>query len=284
MSLLQPEEHDESRVITGTINDFSIRAIYLEMYFDNTLLASGTAFFVDSKKGPVMITNRHNLTGRHQETNQPLSLHGGVPNHACFQIIGSHEPFWYAFDLYTDDDMLTPVWIEHPTYGNQVDVVGILFSELRNGVYRFIDVKEDWYTWEVADQIHVIGYPFGINECMGIWATGHIASEPAINYRKLPCFLIDCRTRSGQSGSVVIARFKPGDMVSYEDKHYIAQKIMTHTLGIYSGRINKDSDLGMVWKTSIIRDIIKLIETSKSIIDNKFSPHRFSQLSFDDNC
>ena len=266
---------EKPKEIAGTINTLSIMALYLEMFFDDMKLASGTAFFTESSKGPVLITNRHNMTGRDQNTNQPLDKkYSAIPNNIRFKVIGSHEPFWYAFDLYEDKEMEQPVWVEHSEFGEKVDVVGVLFSELKNGIYHFVDTKEDWHTWEVGDRIHVLGYPFGLNKNLALWATGYIASEPATNYNRMPAFLIDCRTRAGQSGSLVIARFRAGETVLHEGKLYQAKKDMTHYLGIYSGRVNSESDLGIVWKIDVIRDIIMTIESSDHVIDNKFAGYR----------
>ena len=50
------------------------------MQFDGQALSTGTAFVVSTPKGPYLITNRHNVTGRNQETDAPLSKTGGVPN------------------------------------------------------------------------------------------------------------------------------------------------------------------------------------------------------------
>ena len=41
------------------------------MSIDGTKLSSGTAFVVDTAKGPHLITNRHNVTGRDQNTGHP---------------------------------------------------------------------------------------------------------------------------------------------------------------------------------------------------------------------
>ena len=48
----------------------SLKSLYIEMYFGDTLLSSGTAFLVanDQSSHCALITNRHNVTGRHQET------------------------------------------------------------------------------------------------------------------------------------------------------------------------------------------------------------------------
>jgi len=269
---------DSKKKIEGNINTLSITPIYIEMCFNELNLASGTAFFVESEKGPVLITNRHNLTGRDQNTEQPLDKHCAIPNHIRFQIIGSHEPMWYFFDLYEDDDIEKPTWIEHPTFGAEVDVVGVLLSELKGTIHYFVHTKKHWLTPKVTDRIHVVGYPFGIKENFAIWSTGYIATEFAINYDKKPAFLIDCRTRKGQSGSLVLTKYNIGDIAIHKKKYHIAKQESMQYLGIYSGRINNDSDLGIVWKMEVVRDIIKKIETSKRIIDNKFSSHRYEQM------
>ena len=264
--------------VAGEIDQNSMRVLYIEMYFDETKLSSGTGFFINSAKGPIFITNRHNLTGRHQETGKPLDKNLSIPNNIRLHIIGSHQPIWYAFDLYSDSEMLNPVWVEHPEFHDSVDVVAVLISEISNAIHLFVDVKEDWRKWPVASRVHVLGFPFGMNENFAIWSTGYIASEPDTNYNKLPCFLIDCRARKGQSGSLVIARFQVGDIVEHKGKQYQAQKGQVHFLGIYSGRINSESDLGVVWKMEVLRDLMQAIELAEDLPVINCAHHRLRDL------
>ncbi|MDQ5771014.1 trypsin-like serine peptidase [Thiothrix subterranea] len=273
-------ENENDKKMKGEINQNSIRVLYIEMYFNDINLASGTAFFVNSSKGPVFITNRHNLTGCHQETGKPLDTKNlAVPNNIRFRVLGSHEPFWYAFDLYKDDDFNEPIWIEHPQFGSSIDVAGILISEISNAIHLFVNLEEDWHKWQVGDRVHVLGFPFGLNDNFAIWSTGYIASEPATDYKNLPSFLIDCRARPGQSGSLVIARFKPGDVVKYKDELYQAKTEMVHFIGIYSGRINKESDLGIVWKMDVLRDLVAAIESHDNLPEVQCAYHRLQYIS-----
>ena len=264
--------------IEGCISTHSITPIYIEMCFNEMKLASGTAFFVKSKKGPILITNRHNLTGRDQNTDKPLNKDCAIPNHIRFSIIGSHEPMWYFFDLYENEDIEKPTWVEHPKFGSKVDVVGVLLSELEGTIHYFAETKKHWITPKVTDKIHVLGYPFGIKENFAIWATGYIATEFSVSYDKKPAFLIDCRTRKGQSGSLVLTKYKTGHIAKYKKKHHVAKKESVQYLGVYSGRINSDSDLGIVWKMEVVRDILEKIEESDTIIDNKFCQKRYEQM------
>jgi len=83
-----------------------------------------------------------------------------------------------------------------------------------------------------------------------------MASEPDINFGNLPVFLIDCRSRQGQSGSAVIA-YRRGGMVAMANGGSAAFGGPVYKfLGIYSGRINQESDLGIVWKASAIKELI----------------------------
>lgn len=265
------------QTVAGEINPISILPVYIEMYFDNDKLASGTAFFINSQKGPIFITNRHNVTGKHQETDEPLDQLHDLPNNIHFKIIGSHQPVWYAFDLFIENDFQRPIWTEHSIHGGAVDVVGILIAEVSNAIHRFVGIDKSWHKWRVGDRVHVIGYPFGMNDNFAIWSTGYIASEPDTNYKNLPSFLIDCRTRPGQSGSLVIARFLLGDVVEHKGKTYQAKKEMVQYLGIYSGRINPLSDLGIVWKMDVLRDIVKTIEANNKLTEVKCAYHRLKK-------
>lgn len=140
---------------------------------------------------------------------------------------------------------------------------------------------------EVTNQVFVVGYPYGYTTTskryLPIWSRGTIASEYEENltipleyidelnklfnalelenddekkreikekiekvyYYEMPMFLVDAKTRNGQSGSPVIMYKKVND----EEKTFL--------LGIYSGRINEKSDLGYVWKTELIKEIVE---------------------------
>ncbi|QZO12239.1 hypothetical protein [Pseudoalteromonas piscicida] len=243
------------------INHNSARSIYIEMFFNEVKLSSGTGFFCESKVGSILFTNRHNVTGRNNDTGNTLSSSCAIPNKLRFTWLSSNGPITQEIDLYEDDDMTVPAWAEHPKFGGRVDVVGLVLEKFKGEFPHYVSPYSSWHKWGVGSLVHVIGFPFSISaEGFAIWATGHIASEPDVDYDGLPVFLIDCRTRQGQSGSQVIAQFNPGDTVKIKGRIYQAQYNMTYFLGIYSGRVNSESDIGKVWKASVIRDIIEFAE------------------------
>ena len=72
----------------------------------------------------------------------------------------------------------------------------------------------------------------------------------------LPLFLVDSRTRPGQSGSPVII-YASGGMVAMENgDSAVFGGPVERLLGVYSGRVNDQSDLGFVWKVQVVIDII----------------------------
>jgi hypothetical protein len=89
-----------------------------------------------------------------------------------------------------------------------------------------------------------------------IWVRGTIASEPGIDYDDLPRFLVDARTRVGQSGSPVIRVSVDGLTPTVDWGVAIYNGPVMRLVGVYSGRINQESDLGYVWRVGVINDIL----------------------------
>ncbi|MCY4303443.1 MAG: hypothetical protein OXC62_01445 [Aestuariivita sp.] len=269
----------------GSYDSLSGRSYYIRMFFGETLLASGTCFFVSSPNGLILITNRHNFTGRDNITRKTIHDQCALPNHAVVSIyptsqsdIGadflsgtsdssqadkvflSTNEVHYHIDLEDHDNPGEPSWVEHPTLGKHADIVALPVKELEDTIgkeSRVLDLSAPWYRWGVGSELYVIGYPFGhVSAPFPIWSKGFMASEPDIDISELPIFLIDCRSRKGQSGSPVWGRFGLGDVVEHEGKRFTPKGIINHFLGVYSGRLNSESDLGFVWKRSCIEELV----------------------------
>jgi hypothetical protein len=240
----------------------SVRSLFIEMQFEGQPLATGTGFVVLSPRGPVLVTNRHNLTGRHQQTGVPLSKTGGLPKQA--RIVHNRlGRFGHWVDkveeLYSGDDLR---WIEHPLLGPRADIVALPLTQPREVQLYVYDPASPGSDIRIgpADVVSVVGFPFGMraNGSVAIWATGFVASEPELHYGGLPQFLIDYRSRQGQSGSAVIA-FRSGGMVATSYGGMITDGPVFRFLGIYSGRVSTDSDLGIVWKASAVAELIAAV-------------------------
>ena len=148
------------------------------------------------------------------------------------------------------------IWVEHPAYLGARDVVAIPLpkdrSDLRFEPYEVLPFQHNKI--EPAQMLSVVGFPFGerTGGAFAVWATGFVATEPEIDHGGKPVFLIDCRSRRGQSGSPVILHH------GYHAKtaNSIGFKASSELLGIYSGRINEQSDFGRVWKSSVIAELL----------------------------
>lgn len=246
-----------------TISKPSIKSLLIEIRVQGQTLSTATGFIAHSPLGPVLITNRHNVTGRHQETGKPLSPTGGLPDEVTIiHNRGNHLGEWVK-QTESLFDSNKPRWIEHPTFGNQADFVALPLVQLDDVQLYTYDLS-DTGTQIIccpSDTVSVVGFPFGIQAggSFAVWTTGIIASEPSINFNNLPIFLIDCRSRTGQSGSPVIA-YRSSGMVATEDgRSSIFSGPVTRFLGIYSGRINEQSDIGLVWKATALNELVSSI-------------------------
>lgn len=246
----------------------TLKSLFIEICFGDTVLGTGTAFLVANNRDShcTLITNRHNVTGRHQDTGQCLSRTAGVPDNICIYFHKNSERIgaWTKIQLplYRTDN--SPYWFEHSTLGERADVVA-LNLHWGTDVWKlpyYLETELDRFGIEIgpAEPVSVIGFPFGRSSAQRfpIWATGFLAQELSLVTPDDPTFLIDCRTREGQSGSPVLA-YRAG---SYRKRNgsKISSVLSPHPvwefLGIYSGRLNRESDLGVVWHASAVADVL----------------------------
>jgi len=209
------------------------------------------------------------VTGRHQDTGVPLHKMQAIPNNLTIFHHKKEQPLrWIEVVEPLLRDGL-PLWKEHPELGAKVDFVALPLTQLRDVQMHPYDPSKPsefehgtlYETISVgpADPVSVIGFPFGMTAGgkLPIWATGSLATEPIVSFRDLPLSLVDCRTRPGQSGSPVIAYRNRGVTPTTDggatDFGYPAWQF----LGIYSGRINAESDLGMLWKAQALAQLIE---------------------------
>ena len=238
----------------------SVQSLLLELRFNGEPISTATGFIVEKDSKPLLVTNRHVVTGRHNVTGKPLSATGGLPNEvAILHNRKGHlgEWIWRVETLLHGD---SPTWIEHPRLPGEIDCVALPLAQLDDVELFPYSLKEPTHKLKLgpAETVSVVGFPFGLRShgAFAIWATGFIATEVGIDHEQLPQFLIDCRSRPGQSGSPVIAH-RPGGMTPLMQERTFATTPLTELLGVYSGRINEQSDLGIVWKIGALRDLVQ---------------------------
>jgi hypothetical protein len=248
-------------------------------------MAVGTGFFYEYESYLYLITNGHNVTRVHPETNERITSSIAFPvriEHKVRRLIMDPLPSMVTevvyVDLYTDEDYQMPKWFVHPLHGYKVDVVAIPVCGVEevpeaikiNPINKF-DFEER-FMLEVSDDVFILGYPFALTggKELPIWKRGSIATEPGIDIDDLPKMLVDTATRKGMSGLPVIFRrtgihTRSGGLA--DDTIF---GTITGFVGIYSGRIGGEDEmqaqLGIVWKKTVIEEIL----AAKMISDTSF--------------
>lgn len=252
----------------------SVMSLLIETYVRDERLSTATGFVVTRRRFPYLITNRHVFTGRDNNTGEILSKKTGATPDRVFVWFNAtnlqeYPPslrwqgmFW---DLYEDEDQKKPRWLEHRTHGSAMDVVAVSLPRpaVPDVRYRAYDLDAPSYKPpKITEDVQVVGFPFGLASAgnaldgpLALWTRGTIASETEYDFDGLPRFLIDARTRMGQSGSPVLID-RSEVMFSEALGEHIVGGRWADLLGVYSGRINPESDLGIVWRIDAVRDLI----------------------------
>lgn len=242
----------------------SLKSLYLESKYNDLVIARATGFIIEHNNKFYLITNRHVVTGKNNQTNECMDRMGALPNkiRVVIPIIEENGARWTSMDVDLYDENEEKKWLEHPTFEGNVDVVAL---ELLDFEYKCIEYSIAYgENLSVTDNVYIIGYPFGYSVLPGdkkvaIWTAGSVASEPElgvnINGVQLPAFLVDSKTRTGQSGSPVVYHNNNG-FVRTNNGLALRGGPVSFNVGIYSGRINNESDLGYVWKWSVIEEIL----------------------------
>ena len=246
------------------------------------VISTGSAFFYEHNKQSYLITNWHNVSGRHFLTKIPLTSNGRFPTYliaklASYPVGHSSGHITSAplrIELYEN---YNPKWLEHPNLGSVCDVIAIPFTKheqcpegMHNPANKLSKVQ---IPVQPGCAAFVIGYPASISIGFGlpVWKAGYIASEPFFDVtlggelseifrlqggETLPAFFIDTLTREGMSGSPVFASYsgswdasKPyeipkigDDLDSLISSDIFVGETRMEFVGCYSGRIGKKEE------------------------------------------
>ena len=240
------------------INPFSLKSLYLEILSNNSSIGIGTGFAIKQNNSCYIITNWHIVTGRNPNDNQPLSKTGiADPTKLRVWFHGKKLGSWVSCEINLINQGGNILWIEHPK-GKEVDVVGIPFLLTPNIEIYDMDLSLSDFDLMIypSEAVSIIGFPEGLTSAgkLPIWKTGHIASDIDIDWNGKPAFLIDATTKSGMSGSPVIA--KRVSIYQTSKTNQIGNAV--RFLGIYSSREISVSgiEVGIVWKPRVISEIL----------------------------
>lgn len=242
------------------VDPLSASSLRVELFFQEQPLATATGFTVVVDGRSYLITNWHVVSGRDADTGACLDRNAAIPDRLTVwfhqkDVLGAWLPVTIA--LLSDEGV--PLWKEHPL-GSKVDVVAIPLNVPANVAIHPLDLSLAQTDMVVAPAmpVSVIGFPLGLRagENWPIWKTGHVASDPDIDFQPgRPAFLIDATTRSGMSGAPVVLRLNGGYSTN-EGSHIIAGGMSTKFVGVYAGRIHDGSEIGRVWRPFLIQEVL----------------------------
>lgn len=255
----------------AAIYEESIQSLFLRVLVRGQVLSTATGFVVEDQGRPFLVTNWHVFAGRDAITGELLSKFGAEPD--AIEIAHNGRKGWGSVvevteSLYDPEDPdhedafdRVARWTGHPD-GSAVDVA-VLPLTMLDGIelvpHKLPTIPSLDVIMEVTSELSVVGFPFGLKHAkkLAIWTRGTVATEYYVDYEDRPCFLIDARTRTGQSGSPVLYFSTDSQSVKFRGDSWAGDRgSYSQLLGVYSGRLNLNSDLGYVWRPRAIAETL----------------------------
>ncbi len=256
-----------------TVEAASLMTTPVYLFDHDRQVSQGTGFFygVKNLSGVIdtvfLVTNYHVVTGH--SPGMPLRPDG---DRIVFYLhLNRNEPSQVkqvALPLYSDAG--TPLWeqsLEHP----EADVVLLAMPPKTFAGIAMYVFTEEHVTSDIkirpTSSATLLGYPFGFSDTtnqLPVWKTGHVASEPQVDFQDTPAFLVDVSAFPGMSGCPVLAVANG----VYEDETEVMRTgRVVRLLGVFSGMPVMHSDtpgqadtslqLGYVWKAALIVELAR---------------------------
>ena len=255
------------------VENASLMTTPVYLFSGTRQVSQGTGFFygLQNASGVIetvfLVTNYHVITGHSPGVIAPpkgeriaFYLHLDKTDPSAVKQV--------ALPLYSDAGV--PLWEqseEHP----EADVI---LLPVPPAAYAAIAM---WVFVEDHTKAHIrvrptssatlLGYPYGFSDHknrLPVWKTGHVASEPQVDFQGKPAFLVDVSAFPGMSGSPVLAVANG----VYEDADEVMRTgRVVRLLGVFSampvirsetpGVADTSLQLGYVWKAALIADLAR---------------------------
>ncbi|MFE0357539.1 trypsin-like peptidase domain-containing protein [Streptomyces nigra] len=270
-----------------SIHTLSFGALYIEAWnrslggAEDTLLGPATGFLVGIPGDFWLVTAWHVLSGRRSDNGAAMRDDGLRPDYFRVRFAGEGDdgfhPVSRDFELYDEEFQSGPRFRSHSE--RRVDVAALHIGAVPDSAVEAF-MPNSWPTLRdlfaperraqqgsevdvdiplrITDRLFVLGFPFGHTGSwpFAVWTAAPVASEPLARWDQLPGFLLDSRTRPGQSGSPVVMYIRPGEPVVAGGDVITHDESIVALVGVYSGRLDPNADLGMVWTTDALFEII----------------------------
>ena len=255
------------------------------------VISLGTAFFYEHDGEDFIITNWHNVVGKHPHTGEalhnqriPIHLTAKWPAIEGIEDMGEGllRTHFRAQPILIEDEG-QPLWFEHPELGSLCDVVAIPFQKPDNWpslTHKAANkIEEGLIPIRPGTTVAVIGFPMGLSTGPGLplFKTGCLSSIPGFEIRlggefspvggmrggiRIPAMLLDVHTIPGMSGSPVFAEYTgwwdPNDPSNYDITGNSVLGVGRMFLGCYSSRVSgleERSGLGLCFGEEMIKEI-----------------------------
>lgn len=246
-------------------------------------IQQGTGFFFASTKADgtpdtvFLVTNYHVVTGR-----APLSKEAGLGDHVQFLIHEDRTDVARVrhLELPLYDAQRQPLWVTSDPVPDADVVLLPVPPAAYQGVSLFVFTEAHTHgdiKMRPTSGATLLGYPYGLADTahdLPVWKTGHIASEPSVDFDNRPVFLVDVSAFPGMSGSPVLA--VANGIYEDEDGQMRTGRVLK-LLGIFSAMpvvrelkpASASADaapeiatetalqLGYVWKAALIADLAR---------------------------
>jgi hypothetical protein len=245
------------------VDTYSLHSVKVDVWCKDQLLGRATAFCMRADGKDFFVTNWHVVSGRNFQTKEPCDRYGRTPTALTFRmhaVEGASQDI--TWKLSSDEGK--PTWLEHPELGSGFDVAAFEFPVgLAPPCYSSYDPvrssNEDMAVMP-AMTVSIVGFPLGMAgpATLPIWKTGHIATDLTMDCKEGPCFYVDATTRGGMSGSpVFLTAFGQYTSTINNGVSVFAGPRAVRWLGIYSGRISDTSEIGIVWRSEAVLNLLR---------------------------
>jgi S1-C subfamily serine protease len=240
-----------------------VTVTFLACFKNGNKISTATGFFYSHLERLYLITNRHVVVDE-SENYFPDEIKMRL--HTNRKDIRDNEDV--PLSLY--DGAHKPSWLEHPTGGQNIDVIALPLSldMTRFNIKSFCDKNHvpKELDISVGEDVLVIGYPMGFYDSMHnlpIIRNAIIASVYPVPFQGKPLILIDSRLHRGTSGSPVItkttntARTQDGKIILGNSSYLVGVHSATFDIIDRDPIIDEPLGLNAVWFAHLIPEIIE---------------------------
>jgi hypothetical protein len=266
----------------GAVDPQSLMTTPVLLYNGKQQISQATGFFYGNQ-GPdgtfdtvFLVTNYHVVTGHGPGTSQARA-----GDRIRFMLHEDPEDLERVrtVELPLYDIQGAPIWSTSDTYPNADVVLVPLPPKVYAGIAPYVFV-EGHTRGDVkirpTSGATLLGYPYNFYDkkhLLPIWKTGHVASEPDVDFNGEPTFLVDVSAFPGMSGSPVLA---VASGIYETEEGVMRSGRVIKLLGIFSAvpvhvqttpadpgssmeSISTETSLqlGYVWKASLIANIAR---------------------------